>query len=69
MTIEQRKKALINWITAIQQEKFIEQIEEFRRNPYLVLPETKLKQGFLEVPLKHQMPPGTKNVLSIQVYP
>ena len=43
MTIEQRKQALINWIVAIQQEKFIDQIEEFRRNPYPALPETILE--------------------------
>ena len=43
MTIEQRKQALMNWITTIQQEELIEQIEEFRRNPYPALPETILE--------------------------
>ena len=43
MTIEQRKQALINWITSIQQEELIEQIEEFRKLPDSALPETILE--------------------------
>ena len=43
MTIEQRKQALINWIITIQQEELIEQIEEFRKHPDSVLPETILE--------------------------
>ncbi|XOV94224.1 MAG: hypothetical protein ACFHWX_05870 [Bacteroidota bacterium] len=43
MTIEQRKKKLINWITSIQREDVIQRIEDFRDNPEPEIPDTILK--------------------------
>ena len=43
MTIEQRKLELITWISAIQNEDVIEQIEDFRNNPDEKLPNTILE--------------------------
>lgn len=38
MTIEQRKKALINWITNLDDETVINQIEGFRKTSINALP-------------------------------
>jgi hypothetical protein len=43
MTIEQRKRELINWITNIQREDVIERIEGFRNNPEPEIPKTILE--------------------------
>ena len=40
MTIEQRKRELINWIATIQHEDVIERIESFRSNPEDEIPDT-----------------------------
>jgi len=43
MTIEQRKRELINWITTIQREDVIESIEDFRNTPEPEIPDTILE--------------------------
>ena len=43
MTIEQRKQELITWITTVQREDVIEQIENFRKSPEPEIPDTIMK--------------------------
>ena len=43
MTIEQRKRELISWITTIHSEDMIERIESFRNNPEPEIPDTILE--------------------------
>ncbi len=43
MTIEQRKIALINWITNLNEESLIKQIEDFRKDTLKDLPEEIVK--------------------------
>jgi hypothetical protein len=51
MTIEERKPAVITWISAIQREDVIERIENFRENP-----ESKIPESILE--LLHESSPA-----------